>query len=224
MKYDDRNQTLLAIGTFKPSVQFYDTSSRNLELLEDIDLGNHTPNGIANPKSADSISLAMIQGLDNCAIPHSMAVITSEKEEEQSILMLGLRVGSIVFFPIEHQDKHLFDKKSTPFIRQLGRRAVRFDSASSSSSSLSSILALSDQLWRVQYNDLYPDAVEIDLVLLPWMKDIEQVVSFSIDGMHREFTGVVADDSLHVVQLSKQSTVAAEKIPLGEVKKTFHYA
>lgn len=150
-----------------------------------------------------------------------MAVITSENEEKRSILMLGLRVGSIVFFPVEHQDQQLFDKKSTPFIRQLGRRAVRFDSASPSSSS--SILALSDQLWRVQYNDLYPDAVEIEHVLLPWMEDIEQVVSFSIDGLDHEFTGVVADGSFHVVQLSKQSTVTAEKIPLGEVK-TFHHA
>lgn len=163
----------------------------------------------------------MIQGLDNCAIPHSMAVIASDSDDQQSILMLGLRVGSIVCFRIDHQDKQqLLDKKATPFIRQLGRRAVKFDSASITTSP--STLALSDQLWRVKYNELYPDAVEIEPVLLPWLRDIEQVISFSIDGLHHEFTGVVADDSFHVVQLSMRSTVTAEKISLGEVNIHHH--
>ena len=157
----------------------------------------------------------MIQGLDNCAIPHSMSVITSENDEKQSILMLGLRVGCIVCFQIDQDNQLLFDKKATPFIRQLGRRAVKFDPTLTTRSST---LALSDQLWRVQYNDLYPGTVEIEPILLPWMEDIEQVVSFSIDGLHHEFTGVVADDSFHVVQLSGESTVTAEKIHLGEVK------
>lgn len=33
---------MLAIGTFKPSVQFYDTSFDHLKLLDDIDLGNYS--------------------------------------------------------------------------------------------------------------------------------------------------------------------------------------
>lgn len=139
-------------------------------------------------------------------------MLKGKTEDGQKLhLLLGFRDGSILCYPIIDGDFGSLETQ-TPFKRQLGICAVRFESSVREDSV---IFALSDRLWQIQYDERSPDTLEIENVLLPPFARISAMTTLCIAST--ELACLIADGQVCLYKLGNSSHPHARKLLLGEV-------
>ncbi|KAL9547920.1 hypothetical protein MBANPS3_005939 [Mucor bainieri] len=186
----------LVVGTFQPSVLIYTVENESLEQIQQVDLSLQRPGSFTVPFSAVVLS---------------------------SWLVLGLRQGSVLCLAInfDQESIHVESSSSSPQhasqIFDVGQSAVDLVPCEDG------IYALSGLLWKITCT--VDDAVRLDRVLVPKLGFINAFCLFDcgLSTAYSERIALMADDKLHMFDLSPDTQLTTHKIELKDTPRKIVY-
>ncbi|KAG2221761.1 hypothetical protein INT45_003401 [Circinella minor] len=214
-RLNKKKEFILVVGTYEASLLIYNQRGEGLQLL-----------------CEKKLSSIMKEDLDMGAVPHSVTVLygdvdhnnynvdtlsmlPEEEEEEQNkhcFLLIGLRQGTLISLLLNANNQKLHQLLSDDTrlaILNIGTRAIEFDTHHDSNvmkKNRNTVLALSDQLWRIQYNSICSQLLEVEPVLLP---------NFTSNTMTTVMKDSSVKSTIRLVDLSSSESQAREKILLS---------
>ncbi|KAG1176243.1 hypothetical protein G6F70_003534 [Rhizopus microsporus] len=195
-----KSSSWLVIGTYKPSCIIYELQGTDIQMNQNIDLGTTT--------------------LGAYAVPHSVGILCSPRIPDMPFyFLLGIRQGSILSFRLHYTTHRLTLSDEPPSIYTLGSLAVSLTVCLAKDT----IYALSNQLWQLRCNS--SNVIETEQVLLQGFDRAPDAVAFFNWGIETkdETLALVADDRLHLFQLSPNSRLNFHNVELGQTPRKIIY-
>ena len=221
---------MIVVGTYEASLLIYNQKSEGLQLLREKKLSSIMKEELDMGVVPHSITVLYGDVDDNNYNAGSPLTLDEQKQNEPCFLLVGLRQGTLISFSLNSnsQELHqLLSDNTWSAVLSIGTCAIEFDTNDSSTimkKNRDTVLAFSDRLWRIKYNSICPQLLEVEPVLLPNFTSstsVESVISLVGTSMNQKIgqvVGVIADGYFHLLYISSKCSISTRKITIGEVR------
>ncbi|OZJ03817.1 hypothetical protein BZG36_03817 [Bifiguratus adelaidae] len=192
------NNNVLLVGTYQPSLMMFSFSNGELALLKEVDLAPFATSSLLN-------------------VPQSGLILANE---EQLYLLIGLREGTVLYYPLRWRQE--VGVVEVGFVRRrvLGTTSVTFvGTENPSMTSTDSTLALSSSLWKVT---MRADNLAFDQLQLSGLKRLQAIIPFSLNPdveLQPTYYLVISDGRLYVIEASERGVHTQKFFSLSETPR-----